>query len=142
MRCMREYDFWSAHDDEEQQAMLGDSVKPIFDAGLVRLVELDHVISPEIRLRPSIGHTPDHVSVMIESEGERAVITGDVTHHPCQLAHPNWSFGDNDPKTAVLTRSRLFAEWADQTILVIGTHFAAPTAGHVVRDGAAFRFAV
>jgi hypothetical protein len=46
----REYDFWSAHDDEEQQAMLGDSVKPIFDAGLVQLVELDHVISPEIRL--------------------------------------------------------------------------------------------
>lgn len=30
----------------------------------------------------------------------------------------------------------------DQTILVIGTHFAAPTAGHAVRDGAAFKFAV
>jgi hypothetical protein len=26
--------------------------------------------------------------------------------------------------------------------LVMGTHFAAPTAGYVVRDGAAFRFAV
>jgi glyoxylase-like metal-dependent hydrolase (beta-lactamase superfamily II) len=102
-----------------------------------KLVELDHVISPEI-----IGHTPGHVSVMIESEGERAVITGDMTHHPCQLAHPDWSLGDNDPKAAALTRSRLFAEWADQTILVIGTHFAAPTADHVVRDGAAFRFAV
>jgi len=138
----REYEFWSAHDDAEQQAMLGDSVKPIFDAGLVQLVELDHVISPEIRLTPSIGHTPGHVSVMIESEGERAVITGDMTHHPCQLAHPDWSLGDNDPKAAALTRSRLFAEWADLTILVIGTHFAAPTAGHVVRDGAAFRFAV
>jgi glyoxylase-like metal-dependent hydrolase (beta-lactamase superfamily II) len=138
----REYDFWSAHDDGEQQAMLGDSVKPIFDAGLVQLVELDHVISPEIRLTPSTGHTPGHVSVMIESEGERAVITGDMTHHPCQLAHPDWSLGDNDPKAAALTRSRLFAEWADETILVIGTHFAAPTAGHVVRDGAAFRFAV
>jgi hypothetical protein len=47
-----------------------------------------------------------------------------------------------DPKAAALTRSRLFAEWAEQTILVIGTHFAAPTAGHIVRDGAAFRFAV
>ena len=138
----REYDFWSGHDDEEQQAMLGDSVKPIFDAGLVQLVELDHVISPEIWLTPSIGHTPGHVSVMIESDGERAVITGDMTHHPCQLAHPDWSLGDDDPKAAALTRSRLFAEWADRTILVIGTHFAAPTAGHVVRDGAAFRFAV
>jgi hypothetical protein len=47
-----------------QQAMLSDSVKPIFDAGLAELVELDHVISPEIRLTPSIGHTPGHVSVM------------------------------------------------------------------------------
>jgi hypothetical protein len=42
------------------------------------------------------------------------------------MAHPNWSFGDNDPKAAVLTRSRLFAEWADQPILVIGAHFATP----------------
>jgi glyoxylase-like metal-dependent hydrolase (beta-lactamase superfamily II) len=138
----REYEFWSAYDDEEQQAMLGDSVKPIFEAGLVQLVEPDHVISPEIRLTSSPGHTPGHVSVMIESEGERAVITGDMTHHPCQLAHPDWAFSDNDPKAAVLTRSRLFAEWADQPILVIGSHFAAPTAGHVVRDGAALRFAV
>ncbi|GAB2587354.1 hypothetical protein ISP15_11100 [Dyella jejuensis] len=46
--------------------MLGDSVKPIFDVGLAELVELDHVISPEIRLTPpSIGHTPGHVSVII-----------------------------------------------------------------------------
>jgi glyoxylase-like metal-dependent hydrolase (beta-lactamase superfamily II) len=138
----REYEFWSDTDDEEQQAMLGDSVKPIFDAGLVDLVELDHMISPEVRLTPSTGHTPGHVSVMIESEGERAVITGDMTHHPCQLAHPDWRLGDDDPEAAALTRSRLFAEWADQPILVIGTHFPAPTAGHVVRDGAAFRFAV
>jgi hypothetical protein len=36
----------------------------------------------------------------------------------------------------------MFAEWADQPILVIGTHYAAPTAGHVKRDGAAFRFEV
>jgi hypothetical protein len=62
-----------------------------------------------------------------------------MTHHPCQMAHPNWAL-DNDSKAATLTRLRLFAEWADQTILVIGTHFVAPTAGHVVRDGAAFRF--
>jgi len=138
----REFEFWSAHDDEEQQTMLGDSVKPIFDAGLAQLVELDHVISPEIRLTPSIGHTPGHVSVIIESEGERAVITGDMVHHPSQLAHLDWAFGDTDPIVGVLTRARLLAEWSDQPILVIGTHFAAPTAGHVVRDGAAFRFAV
>jgi hypothetical protein len=34
--------------------MLGDSVKPIFDAGLVQLVGLDHVISPKIRLKTAV----------------------------------------------------------------------------------------
>ena len=139
----REYEHWSAEGGEEQQTILGDSVKPIFDAGLAELVELDHRLSPQIRLIPSTGHTPGHVCVMIESDGERAVITGDMSHHPCQMAHPDWSPGfDSDPKAAAETRSRLFAEWADQPILVIGTHYAAPTAGRVRRDGAAFRFEV
>lgn len=138
----QEYEFWKGVDEAEQVTAMADSIKPIFDADLVELVEQDHVLSPEVRLIPSHGHTPGHVSVLIESGGARAVITGDMTHHPCQMAHPGWTLADIDPKTAVETRSRLFAEWADQPILVIGTHFAAPTAGHIVRDGGAFRFVV
>jgi glyoxylase-like metal-dependent hydrolase (beta-lactamase superfamily II) len=138
----QEYEFWSVHDDAEQKTMIGDSIKPIIEAGLVELVELDHVISPEVRLTPSIGHTPGHVSVLIESEGKRAAITGDMAHHPCQIAHPDWTLGDDDAQAAVLTRQRLFADWADGKVLVIGTHFPAPTAGHVLRDGATFRFRV
>jgi len=137
----QELAFWSGEEDAEQQVILSDSVKPILDAGLAELVEMDHRISPELRLTPSAGHTPGHVSVMIESNGESAVITGDMTHHPCQLAHPDWSPPfDTDPKAAAVTRARMFAEWADKPILVIGTHYAAPTAGHVKRDGEAFRF--
>ncbi len=139
----QEYDHWNAEGGEDQQAILSDSVRPILDAGLADMVELDHRVSPEIRLVPSTGHTPGHVSVMIESEGETAVITGDMSHHPCQMAHPDWSPGfDNDKAAAAVTRARLFAEWADAEILVIGTHYATPTAGRVRRDGAAFRFEV
>jgi hypothetical protein len=39
-------------------------------------------------------------------------------------------------------RRSVFDKVADQPTLVIGTHFAAPTAGHVKRDGRAFRFDV
>jgi glyoxylase-like metal-dependent hydrolase (beta-lactamase superfamily II) len=139
----REFEHWSHESDEEQQAILGDSVRPVFDAGLVDLVETDHRISPELRLTPTPGHTPGHVSVMIQSEGQSAVITGDITHHPCQMAHPEWATSyDSDTQGATAIRAKLFAEWADQPILVIGTHYAAPTAGHVKRDGAAFRFEV
>jgi hypothetical protein len=38
---------------------------------------------------------------------------------PARWRTPDWSLGDDDPKAAALTRSRLFAEWADQTILVM-----------------------
>ena len=111
------------------------------EAGLVELVEMDHVVSPEIRLIPTPGHTPGHVSVMIESHGEMAVITGDLTHHPCQLAHPEWSPPfDSDPQESEATRRSMFALWSDKPILVIGTHYAAPTAGHIKADGDAYRF--
>ena len=136
----REFEFWSAEQEEETQQILSDSVRPILDAGLAELVELDHRISPDIRLVPSTGHTPGHVSVLIESEGERAMITGDIMHHPVQIAHPEWAPGfDSDREAAIVTRHRVLDEVADAPILVIGTHFAAPTAGRIRRDGGAYR---
>lgn len=136
-----EYAHWNAEEDAEQQQILEDSVRPILAAGLAEFVALDHRISPEISLIPSPGHTPGHVSVLIASKGERAVITGDMTHHPCQMAHPDWAPPfDVDPAASTATRRRLFAEWADEPVLVIGTHYAGPCAGHVRREGEAFRF--
>ena len=138
----KEYEFWrSQTDDREQQAVFADSVKPIFDAGLAETVELTHEISPEIRLMPSTGHTPGHVSVVIESKGETAVITGDMMHHPCQIGRPHWAaVFDSDQKQAVATRQAMLKDWADKPVLVIGTHFVAPTAGYIKRDGDAYRF--
>ena len=122
---------------------MADSIKPIFEAGLVDLVEQDHVLSPEVRLMPSNGHTPGHVSVLIRSEGEEALITGDFMHHPCQIAHPEWcSTADSDPVQAQQTRERMLDELSKRPVLVIGTHFAGATAGRIVRDGDSYRLAV
>ena len=137
----KEYAHWSTEGDAEQQDILRDSIKPVFEAGLVDFVPMDHRISPEVRLIPTAGHTPGHVSVAIESQGARALITGDTIHHPCQIAHPDWSpWFDSDPVESAVTRADLLQSVADEPVLVIGTHFAAPTAGHVTRDGAAYRF--
>ena len=78
----------------------------------------------------------------ISSRGEEALITGDLMHHPCQIARPEWSsIADSDPLQARHTREHMLARVADASVLVIGTHFAGRTAGHVVRDGDAFRLA-
>jgi glyoxylase-like metal-dependent hydrolase (beta-lactamase superfamily II) len=123
--------------------ILADSVRPVVDAGRVDLVETDHRVCDEVSLVPTVGHTPGHVSVRIVSEGEEALITGDFMHHPCQIARPEWSStADTDPEEARRTRERMLAELSRRPVLVIGTHFAGPTAGRIVRDGDAFRLAV
>lgn len=139
----KEFEYWNTVDHEETQTIMDDSVRPIFNADLAEMVEMDHRVSPEIRLMPTTGHTPGHVSVVIESKGETAVITGDMVHHPCQIAHPDWAPDfDTSKDASTATRKAKFADWADQPILVIGTHFAAPTAGHIVKDGASYRLKV
>ena len=139
-----EWAHWeNAEDADAVGPVLADSVRPIFDAGLADLVDTDHRVSDEIRLAPTPGHTPGHVSVWIESRGERAVITGDMIHHPCQIAHTEWSSTvDTDGERSATTRIELLEQCADQPILMIGTHFHEPTAGRVVRDGNSYRLDV
>jgi glyoxylase-like metal-dependent hydrolase (beta-lactamase superfamily II) len=139
-----EYAHWTQQRErEDMAAVLADSVAPVWDASLVDLVETDHRIADEIRLVPTPGHTPGHVSVRIASGGEAALITGDFMHHPCQIARPEWSSSaDSDPALARQTRERMLTGFADGPTLIIGTHFAGRTAGRIVRDGNAFRLAV
>jgi glyoxylase-like metal-dependent hydrolase (beta-lactamase superfamily II) len=150
-----EFDYWKAEADAddalpdgdkgmlETGQVFGDSVRPVFEAGLVDLVETEHRLCDEVRLIPTVGHTPGHVSVMIESRGEAALITGDFMHHPCQIARPEWAAAvDYDSAQSTRTRREMFELLADTPTLVIGTHFASPTAGRLVRDGDSFRLVV
>ncbi|MEM7252567.1 MAG: MBL fold metallo-hydrolase [Pseudomonadota bacterium] len=138
-----EWDYWSVRGQDEFGPVVEDSVRPIVDAGLADLVEMNHRINDELWFEPTPGHTPGHVSVRIESDGEHAVITGDMTHHPCQFAHPEWAVSiDYDANASTQTRRDFYQRYADQPVLIIGTHFAAPTAGHIVRDDDAYRLLV
>jgi glyoxylase-like metal-dependent hydrolase (beta-lactamase superfamily II) len=110
------------------------------DAGQIDLVEGKHKICDEVTLIPTLGHSAGHVSVRISSRGEEALITGDMTHHPSQLAHVDWGLAlDYDPDQATRTRQEVFSDSADRKVLVIGTHWAGVTAGRIMRDGKVFR---
>ena len=68
------------------------------------------------------------------------MITGDMIHHPCQIAQPGWSSSSRRRSlAAATTRARFLARYSDRPVLIIGTHFAAPTAGRIVRDGDRYR---
>jgi glyoxylase-like metal-dependent hydrolase (beta-lactamase superfamily II) len=133
-----EYEYWEAHSDEpERAAVFKDSVQPIVEAGRANLVASDEKLSEEVSLIPTAGHSPGHMSVLIRSDGEQALLTGDVAHHPCQMAHLDWSSAvDHDPAQSAATRRELFSRFANTSTLVIGGHFSA---GHLEHDGDAFR---
>jgi glyoxylase-like metal-dependent hydrolase (beta-lactamase superfamily II) len=138
-----EFDHWSGAEEDAlgTQLVISESVQPVIDAGLVDFVATDHRISPELRLIPTLGHTPGHVSLVIESKGERAVITGDMIHHPCQIPNPGWALPfDSDSRQSTATREQMLADWESSNTLVIGTHFSAPTAGRIQTGGGERRF--
>lgn len=129
-----------AHVEAAGDSIFAESVAPVLEAGQAVLVDMDHALDDEVWLEPTPGHTPGHVSVRIRSAGEDAVITGDMIHHPCQIAKPDWSSAvDYDKDQSRETRSDFLRRYADQPVLVIGTHFVTPTAGRIVRDGDAYR---
>ena len=139
----REWEHWQKEEDRSHGDVLGDSVRPIVDAGLADFIEPGFPVTEEVKLEPTPGHTPGHTSVRVRSEGQEAVITGDLMHHPVQCAHPEWgSSADSDREEARATRRAFLAAQAGRPVLVIGTHFAGPHAGRIVREGAAYRFEV
>jgi len=139
----REWEHWTSEDDDGTRRIMADSVAPVLDAGLAELVSMDHQVTDEIRLEPTPGHTPGHVSVRLASRGADAVITGDLMHHPVQIAEPTWQTSfDTDAVEAHKTRRAFCARYADRPVTVLGTHFHHPTAGRIVSHRDAWRFAV
>jgi len=111
-----------------------DCVWPLQDLGLIEFMEGEHSITPELTAVPTPGHTPGHVSIMVTSKGERALVLGDAAHNPVQLDQTDWvSRADMDPDITRQTRRTLFDRLEREQIIVAAGHFEAPGFGRIVR---------
>lgn len=136
----QEWEHWKNTREANQAEVMHDSVFPIVEAGLADMVEADHVIAEGIYLQPTPGHTPGHCSVHLEAAGAHAIITGDLIHHPWQVAEPyRTSRACTNPELAVKTRTAFVHQVADTSTLILGTHFAPPTSMHIVSHQGALR---
>ena len=136
-----EWDFFSRQEDDFFKPPVDDSVRPLFAEGRADLVDDKRKITDEVWLESTPGHTPGHFAVRISSKGQDAVITGDLMHHPIQCRYPEWDDNfDVDLPQAKETRRAFCERYADTGILVLGTHFATPSAGKIVKKDDSFRF--
>ena len=137
----RELSWCKASGNPGTEGVYADSIAPIVDSGLADIVSEDADLGGGLRLEATPGHTPGHVSLWVESEGQSALISGDFIHHPVQCAEPTWAeIGDENAEEARETRRRLLSRAAERGVLFLGTHFPNHPAGRIRIDGDAWRF--
>ena len=100
------------------------SVVPLEAMGVMELVDTEHVITGEVRMLTAPGHTPGHMVVDITSQGQRAMVVGDLLHSKAQVARPEWTAGvDTDPEASRHNRERILDQAEAENIVIAAGHF-------------------
>ena len=83
-------------------------IGPLRAAGRLRVVDGDTALTPAVRLLSTRGHTPGHQSVLVDSDDDRLLVTGDLLVHAVQLVEPDLAYAhEKDPPTARTSRLAL-----------------------------------
>jgi glyoxylase-like metal-dependent hydrolase (beta-lactamase superfamily II) len=136
-----EVEYWKAAEQRTEEDVYGDAVAPVFEHGLGEVVDARAELGHGLRLVPTPGHTPGHVSVELVSAGDLLLVTGDLVHHPVQFARPEWAeIGDYDAALARETRRGFMDEHARRGTVLAGTHFPFVPVGRAEPDAGAWRF--
>jgi glyoxylase-like metal-dependent hydrolase (beta-lactamase superfamily II) len=113
-------------------------LRSLAERSMLTLVDGPLQLTPEVSLLPTPGHTPGHISVVMQSRGQMAIYLGDLCHHPLHFAHRDWiSCFDTDPALTVRTREWVFRMALAHDALLVCPHAAAPGFGRLrqVNDG-------
>jgi glyoxylase-like metal-dependent hydrolase (beta-lactamase superfamily II) len=88
------------------------------------------------------GHTPGHMSYMLESGGKQLVLIADLAnHYVWSLAHPDWEVSfDTDKAQAAQSRRKLLDMLATDKTPFIGYHMPFPALGYVETRDQGFRY--
>jgi glyoxylase-like metal-dependent hydrolase (beta-lactamase superfamily II) len=110
-----------------------DQVTPLKDLGRMELISGETELTADVRSMPTPGHTPGHTSYLIASGGEKAVITGDLAHHPAQLNETDWCpVFDQDSSASSESRKRIVEMLEADGAIAAFCHFPEPF-GKIVR---------
>ncbi|KPP85318.1 MAG: Zn-dependent hydrolase [Rhodobacteraceae bacterium HLUCCO07] len=131
-----EFDAWNEADNDAFEA----KVRPL--AEQFTMIGDGESIASGITAMAAFGHTPGHMTYMIESGDEQLVLAVDfANHYVWSLAHPEWEVRfDQDKEMAAQTRRRILDMLAADKIPFIGYHMPWPAMGFVETRGDGFHY--
>jgi glyoxylase-like metal-dependent hydrolase (beta-lactamase superfamily II) len=136
-----EWDYWTASDrfapSDQNPAKAGWEALGAHRER-VRLLNVEAgetEIVPGVSMVSAPGHTPGHIAVLIESEGQKLLHIADAAHQYFQLAGTDWSPNfDFDKVQSAQTRRALFERAAREELLLCAYHFTFPGVGCVIQQ--------
>jgi glyoxylase-like metal-dependent hydrolase (beta-lactamase superfamily II) len=136
-----EYDFWSKMEAGNRVGdLVAQKVTPM--AEKMSFIEDGGSVASGITAMAAFGHTPGHMTYMLDSGGQQLVLTADLAnHYVWSFAHPEWEVRfDMDKAAATASRRKVMEMLAGDRIPMIGYHMPFPAAGFVETRGEGFRF--
>ncbi len=118
------------------------SLNPYVSANKVRPFKGNTELLPGIRSYAGHGHTVGHTVYVVESQGQKLVLVGDLIHVAAvQLDNPAVTIAyDSDSKAAAATRMKFFAQAARDGTLVGASHIQFPGLGHLRAAGKSYQW--
>ncbi|MEO0497197.1 MAG: MBL fold metallo-hydrolase [Pseudomonadota bacterium] len=136
-----EHDFWAAQEGEQgPAAMVRNMVTPM--AEKVTFVKDGDSIASGITAVAAFGHTPGHMTYMLESDGQQLMLLADTAnHYVWSLGYPDWEVRfDADKAAAAATRRKLLGMLAADKVPFAGYHMPFPAVGYVDTRGDGFAY--
>ncbi len=109
------------------------SINPYVKAGKFQPIVANSELAPGIKSYFNGGHTPGHITYVVESKGQKLVLLGDLVHvQAVQFENPGVGIEfDSDSKVAIAERKEAFAAAAKEGYLIGAPHLSFPALGHV-----------
>jgi len=131
-----EYDHWAAAGNERFDG----KVKPL--AEKMTFLEDGGDVTGGIRAMAAFGHTPGHMTYMLDSGDQQLLLMADLAnHYVWSLAYPDWEVRfDADKAAAAASRRKVLGMLAAEKMPMIGYHMPFPGAGFVDRRDDGFHY--
>jgi glyoxylase-like metal-dependent hydrolase (beta-lactamase superfamily II) len=133
-----EYHYATHTNERTAASYFAPNFVPVHEAGRYDLVDGEHEIVSGVRVMPTPGHTPFHQSVLLESDGVRALVLADLIPTTAHLPLP-WIMGyDVEPLVSLETKRRILSRALAEDWLLFFGHDATVAWGRLGHDGKSY----
>ncbi|HKK84158.1 MAG TPA: MBL fold metallo-hydrolase [Roseovarius sp.] len=132
----QEFDAWAAMDNDGFES----KVRPL--AEQMTMLDDGGSVASGITAMAAFGHTPGHMTYMLESEGKQLLVAADfANHYVWSLGYPDWEVKfDMDKAAAAKTRRSILDMLAADQLPFIGYHMPWPGTGFVEKQGEGYTY--